>query len=183
MAFFKYLILCFVVFVGFSFSSEEKAERLQGVVRLLNQDCRSRSLTPDVARDLAYRKFEHRSSRAVKFVEITRADIFSSSSMPKGALESISQGANINACDENGRTLLHYVCAAQNMNLALEFLNYGARLLPSLNGVFPQDLICSDKLNIDASDVACIRNILVEEERRYVSEYQKMHMRRVGNKW
>lgn len=70
--------------------------------------------------------------------------------MLKRVLQSISNGANINAAvDKDGNTYLHYICEHQNINLALQFVEYGAQLLPNYAGVYPQDLFINDCHEID----------------------------------
>lgn len=175
MFYLKYIPLFFVIFTGFVFSAEEKDGWRQRKTRLITQDCRETLLTPAEARNLAYRRSQYRFSKPVKFIKIREIDILNSSNLEKSALESIAKGANINASDKNGCTVLHFACAAQNINLALDLIRYGALLLRNSQNTFPQDLISSNKLNVDDTEVDFLRNLLIEEERQYVSKYKKMH--------
>lgn len=160
-----------VFFASTVFSADADNCQWQRGARLSVQDCRNQSLTPEVAREIERHRAKMPSSRG-KYISISESDIKDSSEMPESVKQSISGGAYINAANEHGNTVLHLICNAQNMNLALQFIEYGAKLLPNNTGIRPQDLISNEYLafvSVDCTDqeIEILRAFLVEEERKY----------------
>lgn len=176
-----FVILSSAIFVGAVVAADQINQR-HGGARLSVQDCRNQPLTPEVAREIERHRARMSSSHS-KFVSVTGADIRESSEMPESVKQSISNGAYINKADENGNTVLHDICKAQNINLAVEFINYGAKLLPNNNGKCPQDFI--DNLIIDVTDdeVENLRTLLVDEALTYSApSLQKSFCKRQNGK-
>ncbi len=168
---FKYfvIILASVVFVSTVFAVDKEDLRQRGAMPV--QDWRKQTLTPEIARDLAQQRAKMKGSQH-KIIDITDHDIENSGAMPESVKQSISGGAYINAVDKHGNALLHYICNAQNMNLALQFIEYGAKLLPNNTGIRPQDLISNQYLACTGRDctyqeIEILRTFLRVEERKY----------------
>lgn len=176
MIIFKYfpIALLSVAFVSTIFGAE-RDKRQQGAKLPIAQDWRKQPLTPEIARNLARRKAEIKSSHS-KFINISEFDIRHSNKMPESVKQSISGGAYINAANEHGTTFLHLICEAQNMNLAFEFVKYGARLLPNLEGKYPQDFITDLAIDVTNDEVQILRTLLMEEVLKYNSSpFLKSH--------
>lgn len=170
---FKYfaIILASIVFVSTAFAADGEYRQQHGAKLPITQDWRKQALTPKIARDLAHRRAEIKASHD-KFISITDHDIANSHIMPESVKQSISGGAYINAANEHGNTFLHLICEALNMNLALQFIEYGAKLLPNKAGVYPQDLMSNQHLtstrgNCTDPEIEMLRAYLIDEERKY----------------